>query len=127
MVNLLAKSYEITNNVCYVDGIAQATTTSCDNVVKTIVGIGLAIIIPLVIISIAFFVFWLLMLIHSISNEDLKDRTIWIVALVASFFLGFMWIVAIAYYFAAKRPYDKAIKLSAVSVPEAVIVKKKEQ
>lgn len=130
MVNALAKTYELTNNTCYIDGVVQATTTSCDNIAKTILGIGLAIFVPLVIASLVFFVLWLVMLIHAISNQDLKDRTIWIVALVASFFLGFMWIVAIAYYFAAKRPYDKQKKTTnnvVPAVPEATIVENKEQ
>lgn len=103
----IAKSYELTNNQCYIDGVLQSSTAACTGPIKVIVGIGLALLIPFLIITTLLFVFWVIMLIHSISTQDLKDRTIWIIALVTSFFLGLWAIAAIIYYFAAKRPYDK--------------------
>jgi H+/Cl- antiporter ClcA len=108
MLNLAAKTYEITNNTCYIDGVMQASTDACTGPLKAIVGIGLAILVPFIIIGLVFFVFWVVMLVHAISNQTLKDRTLWIAVLVASFFLGFMWLATIVYYFAAKRPHDKA-------------------
>lgn len=47
-------------------------------------------------------IFWFIALIHLIQNEDVKDRTLWIVLL---FVAG--GIVGVVYYFAVKMPYDK--------------------
>lgn len=54
-------------------------------------------------IVITVFVFWVISLIHLIQNEDVKDRVIWIVLL---FVVG--GIMGPVYYFAVKKPYEKA-------------------
>lgn len=107
MYQLMAKSYELVNGKCYVDGVLQSSTDECTEFVKTAFTIGAAILIPILLIALVFFIFWVVMLVHAVSNNNLKDRTLWIVILLAGLVFGFYWIAAIVYYFAAKRPYDK--------------------
>lgn len=107
MFELLAKSFNYENGMCYVDGVLQSTNEQCTHALKLFAGIGAAILIPLMLISLFLFVFWIVMLVHVIKHEDLKDRNIWLIALLLSLIFSFWGIVAIVYYFAAKRPYDK--------------------
>lgn len=113
-----AKSYEIINNQCYVDGVVQTTQAACDQALKTFLGVGLAILIPFLIIGFALFILWIVTLVHAISNQDIKDRTIWIVGLIASFFLGFSGLLAIIYYFAVQRPYNKQKVVGPTAAPQ---------
>jgi len=110
MLQILAKSYELTNGKCYVDGVLQSTTGDCTHFIKAFLGIGALILIPFLIIGLALFIFWVVMLAHAIKNDDLKDRNIWLIGLIAGFFFGVYWIIAFVYYFAAKMPYDRAKK-----------------
>ena len=104
MFYTLAKSYELHNNQCYVDGVLQSTTSACNGPLSILIGI---ILIPLIIIWLLFLVFWVMMLIHAIKHENLENRDAFLALLIAGFFFGFGWIAAIIYYFAAKRPYDR--------------------
>lgn len=110
MFSLLAKSYTYENGKCYIDGVLQATTNECTSAAKWILGIGAAIIIPILLVALVLLVFWVIMLVHAIRHEDLKDRNMWLLAMILGFIFGFSGLVAIVYYFAAKRPYDKNIK-----------------
>lgn len=52
-------------------------------------------------------VLWVIALVHLIKNEDVKDRTLWLVLL---FVVGA--IMGPIYYFAIQKPYEKAKKKS---------------
>ena len=109
MYDLLAKSYQLTNGQCYIDGVLQASTDPCTEPFKFFLGAGavfLALLMFLFVVGLAFFIFWIVMLVHAIQHEDITDRTIWLIGLVGSLVLGFSWLIAIVYYFAVKRPYD---------------------
>lgn len=47
-------------------------------------------------------VYWVLSLIHALQHEDVKDRTVWIVVLIA-----FGGISGIIYHFAVRKPYER--------------------
>ena len=119
MLTTFATSYNLSEGVCTIDGVVQSSTDACTSAAGTAAWIVALIFIPLLIIGLAFFVFWVFMLIHAIKNEDLKDRTVWLAVLLGSFVLGSSWLAAIIYYFLAKRPYDRD------KVAEATIVKPK--
>jgi hypothetical protein len=104
-----ANSMEYNNGLCYINGVLQPSTEKCEQATKGILAIFGAILIPLIIVSIVFFVFWILALIHAIKNQDIKDRTMWIVLLVGSFFVSLNWIVTVVYYFVIMRPYKKGL------------------
>lgn len=113
MYNLLAKSYELANGQCYIDGVLQATTDACTEPFKFLLGAGalfLALAMFLLVLGLIFFVFWIVMLVHAIQHEDITDRTIWLITLAGGLILGFTWLVAILYYIAVKRPYDSKDK-----------------
>lgn len=48
-------------------------------------------------------VLWVIALVHLIRNDDVKDRTLWLVLL---FVVGA--IIGPIYYFAVQKPYEKA-------------------
>jgi hypothetical protein len=70
-----------------------------------------AIIVPFLMIGfvfaivVTFIVFWVWMIVDAAQNEKENELVAWILVLV---FLS--WIGAIVYYFARKRPRDKAKK-----------------
>lgn len=115
MFDTFAKSYELSNGICTVDGVVQSTTEACTGAAGTALWIMALIFIPLLIIGLAFFVFWIFMVIHAIQKEDLKDRTVWLIVLLGSFVAGASWLAAILYYFLAKRPYDREEAASVVN------------
>jgi uncharacterized BrkB/YihY/UPF0761 family membrane protein len=64
----------------------------------------------LIIVGLLFFIFWLLMLINAIKLDDATfqkigsgERTLWLIVLGVSFFVGFSWLAAIVYYFVIYR------------------------
>lgn len=54
------------------------------------------------------FIFWIFMLIHATQN-DIPDKTTWIIILVVSFFFGLPLIGAVVYYFSVKKKSDKKV------------------
>ncbi len=102
----LAKTYELNNGQCYVDGVLQSSTDACSFPAKILAGI-IGLIVFILIINIVFLIFWVIALVHAVKNTDIKDRNIWLIGLIASFFVGLAWIAAIVYYFAVMRPYKK--------------------
>jgi type VI protein secretion system component VasK len=124
MLNFMAKSYEYTNGNCFVDGVLQPTTEQCTNVTNAFFNIGIALLVLFIffaVITLTLFVFWVIQLIHVIKHEDIKDRTMWIVLLVASFIVGFMWLIVPVYYFAVMRNYNKNKTVQPnVQAPEVV-------
>ena len=106
----MAKSYEYSNGNCFVDGVLQPTTEQCTNITNTFLNIGLGLLVLfifLAVISLIFLIFWIIQLIHVIKHEDIKDRTIWIIAFAASLLFGLMWVIVPVYYFGVMRNYNK--------------------
>lgn len=66
------------------------------------IGLGIGLLAVFLVLLIASFVFWLLMMIHAVQHEW-PDRTIWVILLAVSFFLGFGLIAALVYFFAEKK------------------------
>lgn len=66
---------------------------------------GIGVVAVITIISIAIFVFWLLMLVHTLQHDS-PDKETWIIVLAVSFVLGFGLIGALVYYFAEKKKAD---------------------
>ena len=106
----MAKSYEYSNGNFFVDGVLQPTTEQCTNITNTFLNIGLGLLVLfifLAVISLIFLIFWIIQLIHVIKHEDIKDRTIWIIAFAASLLFGLMWVIVPVYYFGVMRNYNK--------------------
>lgn len=66
--------------------------------------------IVLILIAVALFVLWIVMLVHALklSDESFKqigsgERSIWLIVLGVSFFLGFNGIASLVYYFVVFR------------------------
>lgn len=100
------KSMEFVNGDCYIDGVLQSADQCA-----AISGAGLLLILglmlPLILLGIALFVWWIISLVHVLSNADVENRVLWIVLI-----LLFGTIMAPIYYFAAQRPYNKSKKLA---------------
>lgn len=63
----------------------------------------MAIFIPLILLGIAMFVWWIVTLVHVLSHEDVPNRVLWIVLR----FVVLGTLAAPVYYFAVQRPYAK--------------------
>lgn len=72
-----------------------------------IFGAGAAFLVLFGLITLAIFIFWLLMLIHAARNS-IENRNLWIVIHIIAFLTGLALISAVAYYFIVKRPFDQA-------------------
>ncbi len=90
-LHLLAQNYANAN--CTING----EPADCGDTLR-ILGY---IFVPLAIIGLVMFVFWIISLVHVIKN-DVNNRTMWIILLIL--FGGF---AGIAYFFAVRRPYNK--------------------
>ena len=53
-------------------------------------------------VTLALLIIWILMIIDC-AGRDWPQRPVWLVILVASFFVGLHWLAAILYYFLVKR------------------------
>lgn len=85
---------------CIINGQVRPPA-ECEQLFRTVSGTILAFIVPLVIIGILLFIPWLIMIIHAAQNE-VPDKTLWLVLMII------VPIACIPYYFAIKRPFDKA-------------------
>lgn len=103
MSGIFASTYEITNGVCYIDGIAQSSTDACTEGIKQAAGLAGVFLIPIILIAIAITVMWIMSLIHVITHEDVPNRVLWIVL----HFVGLNGLAGPVYLLAVKRPYDK--------------------
>jgi len=90
--------------------LAEATCTlngeevPCDEfktLVGTYFGIGIAIALVVGAIGLAATVFWILMLVHALSN-DIEDKAMWAILIVFTNIIG-----AVIYYFVVKRNFKK--------------------
>lgn len=61
-------------------------------------------------VSIAAFVFWVVMLIDALQRKNWQDesqKNLWLILLIVSFFVGFSFVVALVYYFVIRKPLGK--------------------
>lgn len=66
-------------------------------------GIGLLIMWGIVmLLGLAFFIFWIMMLMDAFKRQW-PERQTWLIILIVSFFLSLSWLAAILYYFLVKR------------------------
>lgn len=107
-MDTIAKSYEYVNGKCYVDGVVQNSNDACNTIGGFVFGAFAVLFLIFAVVGLVFFIWWIFMLVHVIKNEDIKDRTVWLIVLLASLPLGFIWLSAPVYHFAVKRPYDKS-------------------
>ena len=105
-LNLLAQNYANAN--CTING----EPADCGDTLR-ILGY---IFVPLAIIGLVMFVFWIISLVHVIKN-DVNNRTMWIILLIL--FGGF---AGIAYFFAVRRPYNNNKGTANVAVPPSAPV-----
>lgn len=81
--------------------------------------IGLA-----VLISIAVFVFWVMMLVDCFQRDESEfpnssgnSKTIWLVILLASWLISMSWLAALIYYFMVKRAAPRGKSAPQVTPP----------
>jgi glucan phosphoethanolaminetransferase (alkaline phosphatase superfamily) len=70
------------------------------------VGLGIGMIIFIIIgsiIGLIFLIWWIVLLID-LSKREFEQKSLWMVLMILSFFLGFIVIMDIVYYFAVKKP-----------------------
>lgn len=113
MSGIFASTYEITNGICYIDGIAQSSTDACTEGIKQAAGLAGVFLIPIILIAIAITVMWIMSLIHVITHEDVPNRVLWIVL----HFVGLNGLAGPVYLLAVKRPYDKRKLATATAQP----------
>lgn len=53
-------------------------------------------------IGLAFFIFWIIMLVDCVKRQ-FEARNTWLAVLIVSLFLQLSWLAAILYYFMVKR------------------------
>lgn len=108
-MDIFAKSIEYSNGYCYVDGALQSSSNACTEAGAFV----LAIFLPIIILGVGMFVWWIITLVHVLSHEDVPDRVLWI---VLHFVVGA--IIAPIYFFAVKRQYDRSKAVSAKPTKE---------
>ena len=52
----------------------------------------------LAIVGLVFLIWWIVLIID-LANREFKDKTIWLIVMIAGLILGFVWLVDIIYYF----------------------------
>lgn len=99
-MDLFSAVVEYTNGYCYVDGVLQSTNDTC----TTAGALALTILLPLILVGVVLFVWWITTLVHVLTHTDVPNRVLWIVL----HFVGLGTLAAPVYYFAVKRPYAKS-------------------
>lgn len=93
-----------TPSACTLNGNPVPCDQFLDSFGGLFLGFGIFFFILFILLSVvtmAAFVFQIVMIIHAAQN-DIKDRALWIVVMVLTGGLG-----AVIYYFAVKRPFDQ--------------------
>jgi membrane protein insertase Oxa1/YidC/SpoIIIJ len=97
--------------------VEDFSTTSTDTATNAAAGtaaagfVGVILIFWLIalVVGIAFFVFWIIMLIDAFKRTNWQDenqKNLWLVILIVSIFVGLSWLAAVLYYFIIKRALD---------------------
>ncbi len=71
----------------------------------------LVLIVVICAVALAFFIFWIFMLVDALKRTNWKqesDKNLWTVILIASLFVSLNGIAAILYYFIVRKPMGKA-------------------
>jgi uncharacterized BrkB/YihY/UPF0761 family membrane protein len=114
MLALLAEAVDITTE----------TTDAANNAVAggVLAAFG-GFLFVLVIIGVLFFIFWLVMLLNALKLDEETfrkigsgEKTLWLVILGVSLFVGLAWLAALIYYFVI---YRKAKTVAAPAAPAA--------
>lgn len=74
------------------------------------VGAILLFALVIILLIIASFVFWIMMLVDALRRTNWPhddQRTLWLVILIASFFIQLNWVAGLIYFFAIKQPLDR--------------------
>ena len=88
--------------------LAHAEETSAEG--NLFIGFVLLLALVFILLVIASFVFWIMMLVDALRRTDWPhedQRTLWLVILIASFFIQLNWVAGLIYYFAIKKPLDR--------------------
>ena len=86
------------------------TTASSSAALGAFAVVWLVFVLGAVIIGIALFIFWLIMLIDAFKRtnwEDENQKNLWLILLIVSIFVSLWGLSAILYYFIVKRALDK--------------------
>lgn len=89
--------------------LAQVDETAPSDAAAAAVGVGIlgAFAIFWIIIGaiyLAFFIWWIVLLVDAIKR-DFPERTTWIVVLVIGWLIGLVWLVDLLYYFMVVKKY----------------------
>lgn len=103
--NIISNSINYDNGKCYVNGVLQPNSDACTPFLSG----GLILFGLLMVFLLIMLIFWVLALIHAVKHEDIKDRNMWIILLVAGVVVGFASTVTVVYYFVVMRPYKKGL------------------
>lgn len=80
-------------------------------------GIGMMIFFGIaMLIGLAFFIFWIMMLVDAIKRQW-PERSTWMIILIVSMFFGLSWLASILYYFLVKRKNVGTVGGSSAVVP----------
>lgn len=103
------------------DGATTATSSAAATGIIASFGVFILIIAA---ISIAFFIWWIFMLVDAFKRTNWNDesqKTTWLVILIVGFLIGFGWLATILYYFMIRKPLGKAtaVATSTTNAPAA--------
>lgn len=98
-----------------------ANSAAAGTAAAGIVGVVLVFWLIALAVGIAFFIFWIIMLIDAFKRTNWQDdnqKNLWLVILIVSIFVGLSWLAAVLYYFIIKRALDsKATVAPAQAAP----------
>lgn len=98
------------------------TTAASSTAAAGVVGVILVFWIIALVIGLALFIFWIIMLIDAFKRTNWQDdsqKNLWLILLIVSIFVGLSGLAAILYYFIIKRALDKGSKPAAPAAPAA--------
>lgn len=104
---------------------AAASTTAASAGFLGLVGVWLVFALVVFVISIALFIFWIVMLIDVFKRTNWQDegqKNLWMILMIGSIFVGLSGLVAVIYYFVIKKALDKGSK-PASPAPQAPVQK----
>lgn len=95
----------------------EATTAAAGAVAGVAVGGMMVFFGAMILVGLAFLIFWVLMLIDC-AKREFPDKNTWLIVLIVSFFVGMQWLAALLYYFMVKN--KNLGPISAPMVPPAL-------